>query len=80
MSDYDYSRAPIPNEMKSTISDALKAIPTGKRGALLIIATEDGTQAHLAANINDNWKVAAGVSMSWVDKKPVGFVGIQGAW
>jgi hypothetical protein len=56
----------------------LSTIPEGKRGAILLIADESGTaRAHVAAKINDSWKVAAGVGYDWNTKKPAWFIGLE---
>jgi hypothetical protein len=50
------------------------------RGALLMIADERGTRAHLAAKLADHWKVAAGGGFNWSEKKPSGFVAVEAVW
>jgi hypothetical protein len=50
------------------------------RGALLIIADETGTRAHLAAKFGDHWKVAAGGGFAWDTKQPVGFIAVEAVW
>jgi hypothetical protein len=66
--------------MKAQIDAAFGIVPEGKRGALLIIADEQGARAHVAAKINDRWKVAAGLGVPWQGAKPSGWVAVQGAW
>jgi hypothetical protein len=70
---------PISDAVKASINDAFRAVPDGKRGALLILADEHGARAMLAANLNGNWKVAVEGSKPW--HGPVtGTVAIVGSW
>jgi hypothetical protein len=65
--------------LHQAIADAFKTVPDGKRGALLVIADTNGARAHLAANINNTWKVAFEVGKPWAG--PVnGAVMLEGAW
>lgn len=73
-------RTPLADGMKRQIEDAFKAVPDGKRGALVIIANEDGATAHVAAKIGANWKVAAGAGVPWTGAKPKGWIGVAGSW
>lgn len=66
--------------MKRQIDAAFATVPSGKRGAVLILANEHGATAHLAAKIGDHWKVAAGGGVPWKGEKPSGWIGIAGAW
>lgn len=71
----DATRAAVHDSLES----AFKAIPDGKRGALLVVADQDGARALLAARIGHNWQLAGGVDKAWAG--PVqGQVVIQGAW
>lgn len=77
------TRTPITDAMKAQIADALKTIPEGKRGAVLLVADRHGVRAHLAARIGDrgDWKVAAGAGFVRSERKQLtGWVGIEGAW
>jgi hypothetical protein len=70
---------PIADAVKASINDAFRAVPDGKRGALLVIADEHGARAMVAARIGDNWKVAAEAAKPW--NEPVtGTVAIVGSW
>jgi hypothetical protein len=60
----ELGRPYVGDDTKHVIREALDALPTNKRGALLLIADESGTRAHLAARIGDHWKVAAGSGFS----------------
>ena len=73
------SRTPISDAIRDSLSDAFKAVPDNKRGALVVIADEQGARAMLAAKLGDNWKVAAGVSKPW-DGPVTGSVAIMGTW
>lgn len=73
-------RTPIAEGMKRQIEDAFKVIPDGKRGALLVVADEQGARALVAAKLGDHWKVAAGGGVPWSGGKPSGWVGVMGAW
>jgi DNA integrity scanning protein DisA with diadenylate cyclase activity len=72
-------RQPISNSVKTAINEALQAVPEGKRGALLVISDGQGTRAHLASRIGDNWKVAASAGVRW-NGEINGLVAVQGAW
>jgi hypothetical protein len=75
-------RTPLAAGMKAQIESALREIPQGKRGALVVMATEQGATAHLAARLGSkgDWKIAAGMGVTWRDPKPSGWVSIVGAW
>jgi DNA integrity scanning protein DisA with diadenylate cyclase activity len=73
-------RQPIADSLKQKIEDAFKVVPEGKRGALLIIADEQGARAHVAAKLGGSWKVAAGAGVPWSGGEPSGWVGISGSW
>lgn len=67
--------------MKAQIADAFSVVPKGKRGALLVIVDDRGVaRGHLAAKLGDHWKVAGGGGFSFTEKRPFGFVGVEGAW
>lgn len=73
------SRTPIADAVKASIADAFKAVPAGKRGALLVIADEHGARAMVAAKLGEHWKVAAEGGKPWAG--PVtGTVSVIGAW
>lgn len=71
-------RPPIASAIKAAIDQAF--IGVDGRGALLIIADDQGTRAHLAAKFGEHWKVAGGGGVAWADKKPTGFVAIEATW
>ena len=75
-------RQPIADGMKRKIDEAFRAIPPHKRGALIIIAdTETKTaRAHLAAKVGDHWKIAGGAGWVIPEKRPSGWIAIEGAW
>ena len=65
----------------SPIADALAAIPTDKRDALLVRADANGNAtATLAARYGDHWKLAAGVDYHIGEKRPSGYVAVEGSW
>lgn len=75
----DVTRTPIADAVRQSIADSFKAIPEGKRGALLVIADTNGARAMVAANINGNWKVAAEAAKPW--HGPVtATVSVIGSW
>jgi hypothetical protein len=74
----DY-RQPVNPRLKAMIEQAFAEVPAGKRGALLVIADDLGTRAHLAAKIGDSWKVATTAGVSWQGEASV-MVGLQGVW
>lgn len=72
---YDATRTTVHDSLAS----AFQSIPDGKRGALLVVADQDGARALLAARIGHHWQLAAGADKPWTG--PVtGQVVIQGAW
>lgn len=75
-----FDRPPIAPSIKAAIDQAFQGLDASDRGALLIIADEQGTRAHLAAKLNDHWRVAAGAGWQWAEKKPSGFVAIEASW
>lgn len=72
----------IAEGMKRQIEEAFRVVPEGKRGALLVIADMETqtARAHLAAKVNNHWKVAAGVGVPWDGRKPEAWVGVVGSW
>lgn len=73
------NRQPLAEGMRKQIAAHLATIPEGKKGALLVIADEHGARAHVAARINDNWKVAFEAGKPW--RGPVtGAVMVEGSW
>lgn len=73
-------RTPIAEGMKRQIEEAFAVVPKGKRGALIVLADEHGARAHVAAKLNDRWKVAGGAGVPWHGDKPSGWVGVVGCW
>ncbi|HXG72284.1 MAG TPA: hypothetical protein VNJ04_16865 [Gemmatimonadaceae bacterium] len=73
-------RPEVGKTIKESIATAFAVVPDDKRGALLIIATEDGARAHLAAKIGEHWKVAAGAGWTWETHDVGAFVSVQGVW
>lgn len=63
-------RTPISDAVRLSISDAFRAVPEGRRSALLVIADERGARA----------MVAAGTAVEWTGKRPTGYVSIEGSW
>lgn len=74
----ELGRPAITPDLKAAIDHAFDGVQG--RGALLVIADEHGTRAQLAGKLNDHWKVAGGGGMTWSEKKPYGFVGIEATW
>lgn len=72
-------RQSIDNATKRMIAESLATIPPDKRGALIVIADQHGPRAHVAAKIDDHWKVALAAGVSWKGEVN-GVVAIQGAW
>ncbi len=72
-------RVSIADAMKRDIDAAFGAIPDGKRGAIVVVADDSGARAHVAAKVNGNWKVAAGVGRTW-NGTISGSVAVVGAW
>lgn len=74
----ELDRPVVSPSIKDAIDHAFDGVQG--RGALVVIADDQGTRGHLAANLNGHWKVAAGGGFNWADKKPSGFVGVQAVW
>lgn len=77
-------RTPISDAVKQSITEAFRAVPAGKRGALLVIADVDDrgavtARAMVAAKLGEHWKVAAGTAVEW-DGPVTGTVAIQRVW
>lgn len=72
-------RTPISDAVKSSIDAAFSTIPAGKKGALLVVVDTEGPRMHIAANVNNNWKIAAGVGKPW-DGPVTGTVSVIGSW
>jgi hypothetical protein len=58
-------RPPISEQARQLVAQAFRAVPADKRGALLVIADEQGARAHLAARLGDTWKVAFTGGRAW---------------
>jgi hypothetical protein len=74
----ELGRPAITPDLKAAIDHAFDGVQG--RGALLVIADEHGTRAQLAGKLNGHWKVAGGGGMTWSEKKPYGFIGIEATW
>lgn len=74
----ELDRPVLASDLRQAIDNAFEGVDG--RGAMIIVADETGTRAHLAAKLGDHWKVAAGGGIVWADPKPVGFVGVQWVW
>jgi hypothetical protein len=74
----DLDRPVVSPSIKDAIDHAFDGVQG--RGALVVIADEQGTRAHLAANLNGHWKVAAGAGFDWATRKPNGYVAVQAVW
>jgi hypothetical protein len=80
-------RTPLSAGMKRQIDLALQEIPEGKRAVLLVVATAETDQpaemrGHVAARLDDGWKVAAGGGFKLTPEKPLayGWFGIEKSW
>lgn len=73
------TRFPITDAVKASINDAFKAVPDDKRGALLLLADENGARVTVAAKLGDHWKVAGGLGTPWHGKAEWG-ASIMGSW
>jgi hypothetical protein len=67
----------VQDEVRQKIRDAFMGVDG--RGALLVIADTTGVRAHVAANLNGTWKVAAGGGVNWKGKV-TGEVMLMGVW
>jgi hypothetical protein len=75
-----FGRTPIADGMKRQITDTFAMVPEGKRGALLVVADEQGARAVLAAKFGEHWKIAGGGGVPWTGEKPTGWIGVIGSW
>jgi hypothetical protein len=73
------SDTPLADAVHRSITEAFKAVPDGKRGALLVVADGYGARAMVAARFGSHWKVAAGSAVPW-DGPITGVVAIEGSW
>ena len=70
-------------DLKEAINAAFSTIPPGKKGTFVLVADKgsDTVRAHVAANIDGHWKVAAGAGWEWGKKDPkTAFVAVSGSW
>jgi hypothetical protein len=79
MPDSPFSYANTAQSVHASLDEAFKAIPDGKRGALLMTANTHGGSAMLAARINGTWQIAAGGTWSQ-SEKPQGQIAVLGTW
>ncbi len=73
----------VPDDVKGRIAEALRAIPEGKRGVVLVVADERGNaRGHFAARIGKtgDLKVAAGAGWKFDEKRPAGYIGVEWAF
>lgn len=76
-----FARPMISEEAKSSLRDAFASLPPEKRAAILVIADLKGNaRATVAAKLGEHWKVAAGAGYALGDKRPAGYVGIEGSF
>lgn len=73
-------RPVVSDQDKARISALWTTIPEGKRAALLIIADDTGARGHVAAKLGDHWRVGAGSGWQLGEKRPRGYIGIEGVW
>jgi hypothetical protein len=52
-------------DISASIAKAVAALPQGKSGALVGVATTSGVNAAVVAKINDTWTVQAYVGKTW---------------
>ena len=71
---------PVTRPLREQIEAAVaRAIPKGKAGVVLGVATEHGMQLAAAHRIGDRWKLAGEVSRKWGGKVS-GQVMVVGSW
>lgn len=70
-----------PSPLSVALRDAFAVLPPDKRGALIVIADEQGARVTVAARIGSGqrWKLAASASQPW-DGPVSGVVSVQGSW
>lgn len=77
----DKGRPVISEADKARVSALWTTIPEGKKGALLVIADLDGSaRMQVASRLGGSWKVGAGVGWKLDEKRPSGYIGIEGSW
>lgn len=74
-------RPVISDAKKQQIRTAFDSLPARKKAAILVLADLDGNAtATVAAKLGKHWKVAAGAGWQLGDKRPSGYVGIEGSF
>lgn len=72
---------PIADAIHASIVDALKTVPEGSKGALLLRADLDGNAfAHVAWKFDDHWKVAISGGINIKEKRPAGSIAVEAVW
>lgn len=72
-------RPPISVQAKAALAAAFRELPAGKRGALVVVADEQGARAHVAARLGDRWQVAFSGGTTY-HGAVTGQVAVVGAW
>lgn len=73
-------RTPIAEDVKARITEAFTVLTPDQRGAILIMADHERTQAYLAARYGSHWKVAGGAGWTWGETRPAGWIAVECAW
>ena len=74
-------RPAIDDATKASIATLFTALPSDKRAAVLVIADLNGNaRGMVAANLGKHWRVAAGAGFNIGEKRPAGYVAVEGSW
>lgn len=74
-------RPVITDAQRDQIRTLFTTLPPEKRAALLVIADLDGNaRATVAAKLGSHWQVAAGAGFTLGEKRPHGYIGLEGSF
>lgn len=77
----DLFRPVLTEEQTARISTLFSSLPENKRAAVLVIADLSGTaRATVAARLGKHFQVAAGAGYTLGEKRPSGYIGIEGSF
>lgn len=68
-------------DQHAQLETAFSSLPANKRAAVLVLADLNGNaRATLTAKLGDHWVMMANASYHLGDKRPAGYVGIEGSF
>jgi hypothetical protein len=72
------SPANLQKAVRDSLEESIATIPPGKKGALLVDATSDRVQIHLAEKVGDAWVIAG--TVAYDGRHVAGKVAVAGSW